>query len=67
MQSFTKTEISWIVVEFEKLAKNYERQIANAPTHAEAKMLRLRAEQYHDISQRMRTALQKGAKRLEIK
>lgn len=67
MQSFTKTEISWIIVEFEKLAKNYEMQIDDAPTHAEANMLRLRTEQYRDISKRMRTALRKGAKRLEIK
>lgn len=43
MQSFTKTEISWIIVEFEKLAKNYEMQVDDAPTHAEANMLRLRA------------------------
>ncbi len=67
MQKFTKIEISWIVAEFDKLAKGLERQAKETPDRAFAKMYQLRSEQYADISRRLRLALKEGNKRMEIK
>lgn len=67
MQKLTKIEISWIAVEFEKLAKEHEQQSKETPDREFAKMHQLRAEQYADISRRLRLALKGGDKRIEIK
>ena len=67
MQKFTKTEVSWMAVEFEKLAKEHERQSEETPDREFAKMYQLRSEQYTDISRRLRLALKEGDKRIEIK
>ncbi len=67
MQKFTKIEISWIVTEFDKLAKSLEQQAKETPDRAFAKMYQLRSEQYADISRRLRLALKEGNKRIEIK
>lgn len=67
MQKFTKTEVSWMAVEFEKLAKEHERQSEETPDREFAKIHRLRSEQYADISRRLRLALKEGSKRIEIK
>ena len=67
MQKFTKIEISWIAVEFEKMAKEHEQQSKETSDREFAKMHQLRSEQYTDISQRLRLALKEGDKRIEIK
>lgn len=67
MQKFTKIEISWIVSEFDKLAKTMERQSKEMPDRSFAKIYQIRSEQYADISRRFRAALQEGNKRIEIK
>lgn len=67
MQKFTKIEISWMAVEFEKLAKEHERQSKETSDREFTKMHQLRFEQYADISRRLRLALKKGSKRIEIK
>lgn len=67
MQSFTKIEISWIITELEKAAKSYEKQARETPDKQFAKMYQLRFEQYTDISSRLRAALKKGNKRIQIK
>lgn len=67
MQKFTKIEVSWMAVEFEKLAKEHERQSEEIPDREFAKMHQLRSEQYTDISRRLRLALKEGDKRIEIK
>ena len=66
MQKFTKTEISWIAVEFEKMAKEHERQSKETSDREFAKIHQLRFEQYTDISRRLLSALKKGDKRIEI-
>lgn len=67
MQKFTKIEISWMAIEFEKLAKEHERQSKETSDREFTKMHQLRFEQYTDISRRLRLALKKGSKRIEIK
>lgn len=67
MQSFTKTEISWIAVEFERMSLEYQKSFELATERLTANMCRKRADQYIDISKRMKEALKKGSKRLEIK
>lgn len=67
MQKFTKIEISWMAVEFDKLAKEHETQSNETQDREFAKMYQLRSEQYADISRRLRLALKKGDKRIEIK
>lgn len=67
MQKFTKIEVSWMAVEFEKLAKEHERQSEETQDREFAKMHQLRSEQYTDISRRLRLALKEGDKRIEIK
>ncbi len=67
MQKFTKIEISWIVTEFDKIAKGLEQQAKETPDRAFSKMYQLRFEQYADISRRLRLALKEGNKRIEIK
>ena len=67
MQTFTKIEISWIAVEFDKLAKEHENQSKETTDREFAKMHQLRSEQYADISRRLRLALKEGNKRIEIK
>ena len=67
MQKFTKIEVSWMAVEFEKMAKEHEQQSKETSDREFAKMHQLRSEQYTDISQRLRLALKEGDKRLEIK
>lgn len=67
MQKFTKIEVSWIAVEFEKLAKEHGQQSKETPDREFAKMHQLRSEQYTDISRRLRLALKEGDKRIEIK
>ena len=67
MQKFTKIEISWIIFELDKAAAELSR-LANEPNDRDfSKMYRLRSEQYADISRRLRLALKKGSKRIEIK
>ncbi len=67
MQKFTKIEISWIIIELDKAAAELSR-LANEPNDRDfSKMYRLRSEQYADISRRLRLALKKGSKRIEIK
>jgi len=67
MQKFTKIEISWIIIELDKAAAELNR-LANEPNDRDfSKMYRLRSEQYADISRRLRLALKKGSKRIEIK
>ena len=56
-----------MAVEFEKLAKEHERQSEETPDREFAKMHQLRSEQYTDISRRLRLALKEGDKRIEIK
>lgn len=67
MQKFTKTEISWIAVEFDKLARQYGKDADEASDRKLAKMCQMRADQYTDISRRMKLALKEGSKRIEIK
>lgn len=67
MQSFTKIEISWMMVEFEKLSKALEQQALETTDRQFAKMYQLRSEQYTDISCRLRAALKGGDKRIQIK
>lgn len=67
MQKFTKIEVSWMAVEFEKLAKEHEQQSKETSDREFAKMHQLRSEQYTDISRRLRLALKEGDKRIEIK
>ena len=67
MHSFTKIEISWIAGELERQAKFMKQQSTDAPDKAFAKLYQLRAEQYTDISNRLRKALKQGDKRIEIK
>lgn len=67
MQRFTKIEVSWMAVEFEKMAKEHEQQSKETSDREFAKMHQLRSEQYTDISQRLRLALKEGDKRIEIK
>ena len=67
MQKFTKIEISWIIIELDKAAAELSR-LANEPNDRDfSKLYRLRSEQYADISRRLRLALKKGSKRIEIK
>lgn len=66
MQKFTKIEISWLAVEFDKLAKDHATQSKENPDREFAKMHQLRSEQYTDISRRLRLALKEGDKRIEI-
>ena len=67
MQKFTKIEISWIIIELDKAAAELSR-LANEPNDRDfSKVYRLRSEQYADISRRLRLALKKGSKRIEIK
>lgn len=67
MQSFTKIEISWMAVEFEKLSRTLKQQASETSDRQFAKMYQLRSEQYTDISRRLRAALKEGSKRIEIK
>ena len=67
MQKFTNIEVSWMAVEFEKMAKEHEQQSKETSDREFAKMHQLRSEQYTDISQRLRLALKEGDKRIEIK
>lgn len=67
MEQFTKVEVSWMASEFEKLAKGYEQEAKRTSDRKLAKMHQLRFEQYADISRRLRLALEKGDKRIEIK
>ena len=67
MQKFTKIEVSWMAVEFEKMAKDHEPQSKETSDREFAKMHQLRSEQYTDISRRLRLALKEGDKRIEIK
>lgn len=67
MQKFTKIEVSWMAVEFEKMAKEHEQQSKETSNREFAKMHQLRSEQYTDISRRLRLALKEGDKRIEIK
>ena len=67
MQKFTKIEVSWMAVEFEKMAKEHEQQSKETSDREFANMHQLRSEQYTDISQRLRLALKEGDKRIEIK
>ena len=66
MQKFTKIEVSWMAVEFEKLAKEHEQQSKETSDREFAKMEQLRSEQYADISRRFRLVLKEGNKRIEI-
>ena len=65
MQKFTKIEVSWMAVEFEKMAKEHEQQSKETSDREFAKMHQLRSEQYTDISRRLRLALKEGDKRIE--
>ena len=65
MQKFTKIEVSWMAVEFEKLAKEHEQQSKETSDREFAKMYQLRSEQYADISRRFRLVLKEGNKRIE--
>ena len=70
MQKFTKTEISWMAIEFEKQAAYLKWQSENPIDRSEeqfSKIYLLRSEQYADISRRLRLALNNGDKRIEIK
>lgn len=67
MQKFTKIEVSWMAVEFEKMAKEHEQQSKETSDREFAKMHQLRSEQCTDISRRLRLALKEGDKRIEIK
>ena len=67
MQKFTKIEVSWMAVEFEKMAKEHEQQSKETSDREFAKMHQLRSEQYTDISRRLRLALKEGDKRIAIK
>jgi len=67
MQKFTKIEVSWMAVEFEKMANEHEQQSKETSDREFAKMHQLRSEQYTDISRRLRLALKEGDKRIEIK
>ena len=64
MQKFTKIEVSWMAVEFEKMAKEHEQQSKETSDREFAKMHQLRSEQYTDISRRLRLALKEGDKRI---
>lgn len=62
MEKFTKIEISWMSVEFAKLAKEFEQEAKETPDKEFARMYQMRFEQYTDISRRLRLALQKLGK-----
>lgn len=67
MQKFTKTEIAWIATEMAKLSKRMEADSQEVTDRTEAKLLKMRSDQYNDISQRLRVSLKGCDKRIEIK
>ncbi len=67
MESFTKNEIGWIASEMTKLSEKLDKDSYEMKDRAMAKVLNIRSCQYASIAQRLRTALEKGNKRLEIK
>lgn len=67
MQAFTKTEISWLIIELDKQAAILNLDAKDPINTSISETYRLRSEQYADISRRLRLALKEGSKRIEIK
>lgn len=67
MQAFTKTEISWLIIELDKQAAILNLDAKDSINKSISETYRLRLEQYADISRRLRLALKEGSKRIEIK
>lgn len=67
MQAFTKTEISWLIIELDKQAAILNLDAKDPINKSISETYRLRSEQYTDISRRLRLALKEGDKRIEIK
>lgn len=67
MQAFTKTEISWLIIELDKQAAILNLDAKDPINKSISETYRLRSEQYTDISRRLRLALKEGSKRIEIK
>lgn len=67
MQAFTKTEISWLIIELDKQATILNLDAKDPINKSISETYRLRSEQYADISRRLRLALKEGSKRIEIK
>lgn len=68
MQAFTKIEIKWIIDELEAEVKQLKALcLMEAATGLERSLYILRAEQLDVISGKLRTAIEAGDKRIEIK
>ena len=68
MQSFTVSELSWMSTELEKQADRME-HISKmvAATKAERELYHLRAEQFSSMAQKLRSAVENGDRRIEIR
>lgn len=67
MQSFTKTEIEWTARVLDDEARSYRQAMQGEEAERFAAMYQLRAEQLEHIACKLRTALEVGNKRIEIK
>ena len=66
MQAFTKIEIKWVIDELKSEAKQLK-TLSTMETGAARSLYILRAEQLDVISGKLRTAIEAGDKRIEIK
>ena len=69
MEKFTPIEIKWICGLLERTSRELFAQAKEAEktSNLAPQMMRLKAEQYADISSRFRNVLEKKSKRIEIK
>lgn len=68
MQTLTKTEVSWMVKEFEQQSAAMAREAKQKGTAAiDRSFLQLRSEQFQSIAAKLTAALNHGDKRIEIK
>lgn len=66
MERFTKTEITWLIGELDKLATEYRLAADKSEHEMERGMAHLRSEQLSGISDRLDRAVKNGDKRIEI-
>ena len=67
MQNLTKIEIGWMVDLLESEAELFRHTIDGTDENGFAALYRLKAEQYDSIAAKLRTAVDAGNKRIEIK
>lgn len=67
MQSFTKTEITWMIGELDKCAIAYLARADKPCSYTEKGLLNLRSENCVSLSQKLTNALKSNDKRIEIK